>query len=79
MVADSLYQNRTVDGQPVINFPTRLEFQYIFLHGNAGGGEAGVSMGSRDVPRDLRARWSVHQARNDELLGPRLDALNQLV
>ena len=79
VVADSLFQRRTVDGQTVINFPTRLKFQYVFLHGTAGGGEAGVSMGSRDVLRDLRARWSVHQATKDELLGPRLDAFNQLV
>ena len=78
-VADSLYQRRTVDGQTVINFPTRLKFQYVFLHGNAGGAETGVSMGSRDVLRDLRARWSVHQVTNDELLGPRLDAFNDLV
>ena len=78
-VADSLYQRRVVDGQTVINFPSRLKFQYVFLLGNAGGGEGGVSMGSRDVLRDLRARWSVHQATNDELLGSRLDAFNALV
>ena len=78
-VADSLYQRRTVDGQTVINFPTRLKFQYVFLHGNADGADTGVSMGSRDVLRDLRARWSIHQAANDELLGPRLDAFNDLV
>ena len=78
-VADSLYQRRVVDGQTVINFPSRLKFQYVFLLGNAGGGEGGVSMGSRDVLRDLRARWSVHQATNDELLGSRLDAFDALV
>lgn len=78
-VADSLYQRRTVDGQTVINFPSRLKFQYVFLHGNADGAEAGVSMGSTDVLRDLGARWSVHQETNDELLGPRLDAFNQMV
>ena len=78
-VADSLYQRRVVDGQTVINFPSRLKFQYVFLLGNAGGAEGGVSMGSRDVLRDLRARWSVHQATNDELLGSRLDAFNALV
>lgn len=78
-VADSLYQRRTVDGQTVINFPTRLKFQYVFLHGNADGAEAGVSMGSRDVLRDLRARWTVHRATNEELLGPRLDDFNALV
>jgi photosystem II stability/assembly factor-like uncharacterized protein len=78
-VADSLYQRRTVDGQTVINFPTRLKFQYVFLHGNADGAETGVSMGARDVLGDLRARWTVHQATNEELLGPRLDAFNRLV
>ena len=78
-VADSLYQRRTVDGQTVINFPTRLKFQYVFLHGNADADQPGVSMGSRDVLNDLRARWSVHQATNDELLGPRLDAFNRML
>jgi photosystem II stability/assembly factor-like uncharacterized protein len=78
-VADSLYQRRVVDGQTVINFPSRLKFQYVFLHGNAGNADGEVSMGSRDVLRDLRARWSVHQATNDELLGPRLDDFNDLV
>jgi hypothetical protein len=77
-VADSLYQRRVVDGQTVINFPSRLKFQYVFLHGNASGAEGEVSMGSRDVLGDLRARWTVHQATNDELLGPRLDAFNRL-
>ena len=77
-MSDSLLQRRTVDGQTVINFPSRLKFQYVFLHGNADGAEAGVSMGSRDVLGDLRARWTVHQATNDELLGPRLDAFNRL-
>jgi hypothetical protein len=77
-VADSLYQSRTIDGQTVINFPTRLKFQYIFLHGNADAADAGVSMGSRDVLNDLHARWTVHQATLDELLGPRLDAFNRL-
>ena len=78
-VADSLYQRRTVDGQTVINFPTRLKFQYVFLHGNADGAEAGVSMGSRDVLGDLRARWTVHQGTNEELMGPRLDDFNEMV
>jgi photosystem II stability/assembly factor-like uncharacterized protein len=77
-VADSLYQRRTVDGQTVINFPTRLKFQYVFLHGNADGADAGVSAGSRDVLRDLSARWSVHRATNEALLGDRLQAFNDL-
>lgn len=78
-VADSLYQARVVDGQTVINFPSRLKFQYVWLHGNAEGADAGVTRGSEDVLRDLRVRWTTHQETVDELLGPRLDELNRLL
>ena len=78
-VADSLYQARTVDGQTVINFPSRLKFQYIWLHGNAESAETGVTQGSRDVLGDLRVRWTQHQSTVEELLGPRLDDLNRLL
>ena len=76
-VADSLYQARVVDGQTVINFPSRLKFQYVWLHGNAEGAEAGVTRGSRDVLTDLRVRWGRHRTRVEELLGERLDELNE--
>ena len=75
--ADSLYQARVVDGQTVINFPSRLKFQYVWLHGNAESADAGVSRGSRDVLTDLRVRWGAHRARVEELLGERLDELNE--
>jgi photosystem II stability/assembly factor-like uncharacterized protein len=78
-VADSLYQARVVDGQTVINFPSRLKFQYVWLHGNAAEAETGVTRGSRDVLADLRVRWNAHRATVIELLGPRLDAFNDLL
>lgn len=78
-VADSLYQARTVDGQTVINFPSRLKFQYVWLHGNAESAETGVSQGSRDVLGDLRVRWTEHRATVEQLLGPRLDDFNRLL
>ena len=78
-VADSLYQARVVDGQTVINFPSRLKFQYVWLHGNADGAETGVSRGSEDVLGDLRVRWTQHRATVSDLLGPRLDELNDLL
>ena len=78
-VADSLYQARVVDGQTVINFPSRLKFQYVWLHGNADAAEAGVTRGSQDVLGDLRVRWNTHRATVLELLGPRLDAFNDLL
>jgi photosystem II stability/assembly factor-like uncharacterized protein len=77
--ADSLYQDRTVDGQTVINFPSRLKFQYIILHGNAEGAETGVTQGARDVLGDLRLRWTDHRNTAEELLGPRLDEFNRLL
>jgi hypothetical protein len=79
VVADSLFQSKTVDGQTVINFPTRLKFQYVWLHGNADGADARVSRGSRDVLQDLHVRWNTHRATLDELLGERLEDFNDLV
>ena len=78
-MADSLYQARVVDGQTVINFPSRLKFQYVWLHGNAEGAETGVSRGSQDVLSDLRVRWATHDATVRDLLGPRLDDFNRLL
>ncbi|NNK63660.1 MAG: glycosyl hydrolase [Gemmatimonadetes bacterium] len=78
-VADSLYQARVVDGQTVINFPSRLKFQYIILHGNAEGAETGVTQGAREVLGDLRVRWTEHRATVEDLLGPRLDEFNRLL
>jgi hypothetical protein len=78
-VADSLYQAQVVDGQTVINFPSRLKFQYVWLHGNAEGAEAGVTRGSQDVLADLRVRWTLHRATVLDLLGPRLDMFNELL
>ncbi|MEQ9569707.1 MAG: hypothetical protein RLN75_05910, partial [Longimicrobiales bacterium] len=77
--ADSLYQDRTVDGQTVINFPSRLKFQYVILHGNAEQAETGVTQGARDVLGDLRVRWTEHRATVEQLLGPRLDDFNRLL
>ncbi len=68
-----------VDGQTVINFPSRLKFQYVVLYGNAEEAETGVTRGARDVLRDLRVRWTTHRSTVEELMGPRLDALNELL
>jgi hypothetical protein len=79
IVVDSLYQARVVDGQTVINFPSRLKFQYVWLHGNTDGAETGVTRGSRDVLGDLRMRWTQHRGTVQDLVGPRLDAFNDLL
>jgi hypothetical protein len=76
---DSLVQNRTADGQTVINFPSRLNFQYIYLRGAVDGAEGMVNDGARQLFDDLSAIWTEYKAELVELLGPRLEEFNALV
>jgi photosystem II stability/assembly factor-like uncharacterized protein len=76
---DSLIQKRTVDGQTVINFPSRLNFQYIYLRGAVEGAEGLVTEGARQLFRDLSAVWAGYRVELESLLGQRLDAFNSLV
>ena len=76
---DSLIQNRTVDGQTVINFPSRLNIQYVYLRGVVDGAEGLVTDGSHRLRNDLAAIWSTHRAELRRLLGAELDAFNALV
>jgi hypothetical protein len=76
---DSLIQKRTVDGQTVINFPSRLNFQYIYLRGAVDGAEGLVTEGSRQLFRDLSTVWSRYRAELESLLSRRLDEFNALV
>ncbi len=76
---DSLLQTRTVDGQTVINFPSRLRFHYIYLRGALDGHEGVVTGGARQMFTDLSNQWSGLRAEVDGLLGPELDEFNQLV
>jgi photosystem II stability/assembly factor-like uncharacterized protein len=75
---DSLVQKRVVDGQTVINFPSRLRFQYVYLCGAVDGTEGIVTEGARQLHRDLAARWTRFKQQLDELLGPRVASLNRL-
>ncbi len=76
---DSLIQKRTVDGQTVINFPSRLNFHYIYLRGAVDGAEGGVTDGALQMLADLRAKWAGFRAELDVLLGDDLDRFNGLI
>ena len=76
---DSLIQQKTVDGQTVINFPVRLDHHFLFLMGAVDGADAGVTDGARQRYADLSAEWTRLKAGLDSLLGPGLDAFNALV
>jgi hypothetical protein len=76
---DVLVQKRTVDGQTVINFPSKLNFHYIRLRMTADGAEGVVTQGSRDLLADLRAQWVEHRAALDILMTSEIDSFNRLV
>jgi hypothetical protein len=79
MVEDSLVQWKTYDGQTVLNAPSRLNFQYIYLMGNVTGADDGVTQGAREVFRDLNARWYPLRDRLGALLDQDVAAFNQEV
>jgi len=76
---DSLIQNRTVDGQTVINFPSRLNVQYVYLRGVVDEAEGLVTDGAHRLRADLGAIWSGYRIELQTLLGPELGAFNALV
>lgn len=76
---DSLVQKRTVDGQTVINFPSRLNFHYVYLRGAVDGWEGGTTRGAHEMFSDLSAKWAGFQAILNTLLGERLDEFNSAV
>jgi hypothetical protein len=77
MVEDSLVQWKTYDGQTVLNAPSRLNFQYIYLMGNVEGADDGVTQGAREVFQDLNARWYPLRDRLELLLDEGVPALNE--
>lgn len=76
---DSLVQKRVVDGQTVINFPSRLRFQYVYLRRAVDGAEGIVTDGARQLHVDLAAKWTRYERELAELLGSRLANFNRLV
>jgi hypothetical protein len=79
MVEDSLVQWKTYDGQTVLNAPSRINFQYIYLMGAVEGSDEGVNDGARDVFRDLNARWHPLRDRLEILLGRGVTPFNAVV
>ena len=57
VVEDSLVQWQTFDGQTVLNWPSRINLQYVYLHGAVDGADDGVAAAARDVFEQLNARW----------------------
>ena len=78
-IEDALIQKRTVDGQTVINFPSRLNHHFIYLRGAVDGSEVGLIEGAQARFADLILQWNVQRSALNELLGPKLASFNALV
>ena len=78
-VEDSLVQRKTYDGQTVLNAPSRLNLQYVYLHGAVDGADDGPSPMAEQVLRDLNARWYPQRDRLEVLLDERIDEFNRAV
>ncbi len=79
MVEDSLVQRKTYDGQTVLNAPSRINFQFIYLMGAVEGSDDGVNEGAREVLEDLNARWHPLRERLDILLDHGVATFNEAV
>jgi photosystem II stability/assembly factor-like uncharacterized protein len=79
MVEDSLVQWGTHDGQTVLNAPSRINFQYIYLMGGVEQSDEGVTEGARKVLSDLNARWHPLRERLQVLLEESVATFNQAV
>ncbi len=74
---DTLIQKRTMDGQTVINFPTKLAHGFDALHNFVDEADADVTDGARVRAADLSKIWKEKKVEVDNLLGPQLDAFNK--
>ncbi len=79
MVEDSLVQWNTHDGQTVLNAPSRINFQYIYLMGSVEGADDGVTQGAEDVFRELNARWHPLRDRLEVLLSEKVAIFNDAI
>jgi hypothetical protein len=79
LVEDSLVQRKTYDGQTVLNAPSRLNLQYVYLHGAVDGADDGPSPMAEQVLRDLNARWYPQRNRLEYLLDEKIDEFNRAV
>ncbi len=79
VVEDSLVQWQTFDGQTVLNWPSRINLQYVYLHGAVDGADDGVAGSAVDRFDELNARWRPLQEELERLLDQRVDEFNQAV
>ena len=80
---DSLVQKRTADGQTVLNYPSRLNLQYVFLRGVVDGAEGlgteGAQLVTTDGPRPRESTGQLTTAASLFFEGVRFRAFTRSV
>lgn len=76
---EPLVQPRQKTFQDVINFPNRLNSQYLFLMETIDDSDPPVTAGARQRFADLETLWAEHEAALAEILEIRIPAFNALV
>ena len=78
-IEGELVQKRTVDGQTVINFPTKLNHHLIYLRSAIDQAEGIVNEGARERLEDLKTQWAPLRQRLEALFDERLPELNRAI
>ncbi|HEX9709128.1 MAG TPA: glycosyl hydrolase, partial [Candidatus Thermoplasmatota archaeon] len=74
-----LVQRRWTTGQDPTVFPTRLNQFFIYLHAAVDNTPGAPTRGMRDQLTELRGLWEPYRERAEWILGPGVDAFNELL
>ena len=76
---EALVQPKQETFQDVINFPNKLNAEFIWLLGNVDSAGPPVTQGARDRFADLSQRWNEHRVEMNVLLEQEVAEFNMLV
>lgn len=78
-VDSMLVQRKWTTGQDPTVFTTRLNQFFIYLHSAVDGSPGAPTQGMADQFDELKAEWDEYEGRIDWILGPGVDAFNELL
>lgn len=79
MIEGELTQLQGEGGQDALNFPGRLDNQFVALYGAVTGGDAGPSKGAYERFEDITPELSKHLSNLEETLTSEVAAFNELI
>nr|MDQ3071035.1 hypothetical protein [Acidobacteriota bacterium] len=79
MIEGELTQLQGEGGQDALNFPGRLDNQFVALYGDVTGGDKAPSKGARDRFDDIKPELSKYLSNLEETLNSEVAAFNELI